>query len=179
MRHGKHRTFSAKGKGASAIAAVSLPLISFVGAGGRLLALQNPVARRNAQQIGNPPDHVVFDLAPLTVGINDIPEDAEQLDSVVFVDEVFSQIGREAVIIDRFAAGLVADFDQRLQAILAQVVAFAQQVTKLLLFLIGDIAIRLHDLETERDEGHPRIIGREFFRVMRAGQSVEEGLNAV
>lgn len=163
----------------SASGAVSLLLVSHGCTGGGLLALQNPVARRNAQKIGDPPDHVIFDFAALAVGINDIPEDAEQLDTVFFLDEMFSKIGREAVIIDRLAPGLVADLDQHLEAVLAQVVTFAQQVAKLLLFLIGNIAVRLHDLETERHERHPRIIGREFLCMVRSCQSVEESLNAI
>lgn len=75
--------------------------------GGGLLPLLDALARGDAEQIGDTPDHMVFHLAAFAIGIDDVPEDADQLEALLGI-EMALQVGGEAIIVDGGAFGLEA-----------------------------------------------------------------------
>ena len=64
-------------------------------ASGGLLTLLNSFAGGDAEQIGDPPDDVVLHLAALAIGIDDVPEDADEFQPLLGI-EMALQVGREA-----------------------------------------------------------------------------------
>ncbi len=68
----------------------------------------------NAEQVGDPPDHVIFHLAALTVDIDDLPQHADEIDPLLLA-EVPLDIGGEAEEVDRLAFGILTGRDQRIE----------------------------------------------------------------
>jgi hypothetical protein len=69
---------------------LTLLRIFFGAAHSGLLALQHTIPRRNSEKVSDPPNHMILDLASLTIGIDNVPENAEKFDAVVFIDEMTS-----------------------------------------------------------------------------------------
>src|ERR1700676_1457933 len=60
----------------------------------------DPVARRNAQQIGRAPDHVILELADLAVGIYQLPHHFDDAKPAGLIDRAHDDAG-EVIEIDR------------------------------------------------------------------------------
>jgi hypothetical protein len=64
-----------------------------------LLAFLDALARGHAEEVGNAPDDVILHFASFAIGINDVPQDTDQLQTL-FGIEVTLEIGGEAVVVD-------------------------------------------------------------------------------
>ncbi len=107
--------------------------VGFGGAGCGALSERDPVGSGDTEQIGNSPYDMIFQFVAHPVGIDDIPEDADQFQPLVVVEMPF-EVGGEAIIVDGLVAGLAASLPQTMEAgLLAQHVpeAVAHQVANM------------------------------------------------
>src|SRR5437588_11139001 len=70
--------------------------------GGDAMLEIDPVARRHTEQIGGPPDHVILELANLTVGIHQLPHHFDNAEPARFIHRAHDDAG-EVIKIDRLA----------------------------------------------------------------------------
>ncbi|MCY1243580.1 hypothetical protein D9M72_566020 [compost metagenome] len=114
---------------------------------------------------------MVFHFAAFAVGIDDIPEHADEFDAL-FLREVALELGGELVVIDRLAFGSLARFDQRGKRGIVELVVLLDDRSHLAPFGRKDAAVGFHDLETEGDDRHAWIAV--LYPRRRAGQAVEK-----
>lgn len=97
---------------------------------GCLLPQVNTVALGDSKQFGNTPDRMILHLAAISIGVDDVPEDADEVQALVDIELAF-QVRRKAVVIDRLVFRGLSCYHQLLKRWSVQSVFLGQDLFQL------------------------------------------------
>src|SRR5690606_33492178 len=119
----------------------------------------DPLGPLHVEQLGNAPDQVILDLMALAVGIDHLPENADELDARLHVEMALEHAGK-GVEVNRLAVSRLAGAQQPLQLGFVDAEMAAQRLLEQPALLLAADAVRIHEVEHERRGGDLRIIFR-------------------
>ena len=112
----------------------------------------DPVSGRHPKQIGGTPDHVVFELTDLAVGVDQLPHHFDNAPSAGLIHRTHDDAG-EMIEINRLTLDQHRRRDQLVRRSRIKPEAAFDQAVKFALFGFGRFAVNRNDVNQQRRRG--------------------------